>query len=236
MISVSKLSKRYGSVDALREIDLELRAGVITAIAGPNGSGKSTLLKSILGLVKPDSGSIAIAGAALNGQPEYRRHIGYMPQKGQFPANLRISEVIGLVKSVREDIPVTDEYLLTELGLHQELPKRIRTLSGGTRQKLNALIAFLFNPQLYILDEPTASLDPIASGILKAAIRQKRDEGRSIILSSHIPSEIEDLADDVVFLCEGKVVYSGSKQNLLAKAQTSSVEKAFAGLMQGDKG
>jgi Cu-processing system ATP-binding protein len=183
MIEIRDLHKRFGPIPALRGIDVQMSPGQVTVIAGPNGSGKTTLIKTILGLVKPDSGTIRLNGATLNGGHQYRREIGYMPQVGHFPENLRASEVLELVTSVRTESPTGDNRLLQSLKLESEMSKKISALSGGTRQKLSAVVAFLFEPGILILDEPTGGLDPTSGGILKQAILQAKEADNTVVLT-----------------------------------------------------
>ncbi len=233
MIEIRGLRKRFGAIPALQGIDVLINSGQVTVIAGPNGSGKTTLIKTILGLVKPDSGEIRLNGAILNGDHKYRSVIGYMPQMGHFPENLRASEVLELVKSVRTDSPSGDNGLLRSLRLDGEMSKKVSALSGGTRQKLNAVVAFLFQPRILILDEPTGGLDPTSGGILKQEILRAKDADRTIVLTTHIMSEIEELADRVVYLVEGRILFSGPKADLLQRTSESTVESAFARLADG---
>ncbi len=233
MIEIKDLRKRFGPIPALRGIDVLMNSGQVTVIAGPNGSGKTTLIKSILGLVKPDSGTIRLNGAILNGDHEYRSAIGYMPQVGHFPENLRASEILELVTSVRTDSPAGDNKLLQSLKLSGEMSKKVNALSGGTRQKLSAVVAFLFQPRILILDEPTGGLDPTSGGILKQAILKAKEADSTVVLTTHIMSEIEELADRIVFLCEGRVLFTGSKPELFERTGESTIEAAFGRLTDG---
>jgi len=237
LVEVAGLSKRFGKLEVLRGIDLRLRRGRVTAIVGPNGSGKTTLIKSVLGLVHPDAGHVTFDGEAVApGDVAYRARIGYMPQRAAFPENLTGREVLAMLRDLR-DVPAagsardTDEALVDALGLESELDKPLRTLSGGTRQKVNAAVAFLFRPDLVVLDEPTAGLDPVASGALKDKIREEKARGATFALTSHIVSELEELADDVVFLLEGRVVFAGTAAELKREAGHDRLERAFAHLM-----
>ncbi|MFQ5584284.1 MAG: ABC transporter ATP-binding protein [Calditrichia bacterium] len=176
MIEISGLKKRFGKLEVLKGIDLEIEGRKVNAIVGPNAAGKTTLIKSILGLVKPDSGSIFVKGQKLNGIWDYKKYIGYMPQIARFPENLTASEVIRLLTDLRENSAKTDIELLKSFGLEKEIEKALRTLSGGTRQKVSAVIAFMFHPDILILDEPTAGLDPISSSILKDKIIKEKNK------------------------------------------------------------
>ena len=232
MIRFTNLSKRYGALNVLHDINLQVSAGRITAIIGPNGSGKTTLIKTLLGHVKPDQGIIRVDSETLNGDWEYRRRIGYMPQLAQFPDHLNISEIIDMVKDIRGAETNIDDELFYLFKLDQELKKPIRTLSGGTRQKLNAVIAFLFKPDILVLDEPTSGLDPLASGKLKAKIKRVREDGKLVLLTSHMISELEELCDSIVFILEGQIRFQGPIKNLLAHVKESRLEKAIAMLME----
>jgi len=235
MIEVHNLEKRFGAIDALRRVSIRFRKGAVTAVVGPNGSGKTTLIKIILGLVKANTGRIVFDGAQLNGQSAYRERIGYMPQEGQFPENLRVSEVISLLRSLRSSVVKTDERLMTSLSVLGEFRKRVGTLSGGTRQRLNAALAFLFCPDLLILDEPTAGLDPVSCQILKDEILRVRSEGKTVVISSHNLSDIDELADDILFLCDGKPLFCGSRLELTAATGESQLDRAFIVLMEGPR-
>jgi Cu-processing system ATP-binding protein len=234
LVEVVGLSKRFGRLEVLRGVDLRLRRGRVTAIVGPNGSGKTTLIKSVLGLVRPDAGHVTFDGEDVTpGDVAYRARIGYMPQRAAFPENLTGRDVLAMLRDLREAEPTdaTDESLVRALGLESELDKPLRTLSGGTRQKVNAAVAFLFRPDLVVLDEPTAGLDPVASGALKDRIRDEKARGVTFALTSHIVSELEELADDVVFLLEGRVVFAGTAAELKREAGHDRLERAFAHLM-----
>ncbi|HEX7069481.1 MAG TPA: ABC transporter ATP-binding protein [Rhodothermales bacterium] len=233
MIEVRALEKRFGSQPVLRGLNLDAGPGCVTAVVGPNGSGKTTLIKCVLGLVRPDAGSITIAGRWPAGSSEGRRVIGYMQQAGRFPENLTGREVIELLKRVRGGGDATDDELIRTLDLEPELDKPIRTLSGGNRQRLSALVAFLFRPEILILDEPTVGLDPVASSILKDRILRARAEGQTVILTSHIMSEVEELADRMVFLLDGAIRMDGSVDDLKRRAGEPRLERAVARLMSG---
>ena len=233
IVEVSDLAKSFGALTVLDGVSTSFGVGRITAVVGPNAAGKSTLIKAILGLVRPDRGRIIVNGHVVTRDWDYRRGIGYMPQASHFPENLTGREVLSMLKHLRGPTAELDEELLDAFALGPELGKQIRTLSGGTRQKLNAVIAFLFRPPLLILDEPTAGLDPVASGIIKDKILRCREAGTSVVLTSHIMSEIEQLADSVVFLLEGCVQFDGPRLELQRLTGQQNVERAIAVLMQG---
>lgn len=234
MITISGLNKNFGSLEVLRNLNLEIKKGTITYLVGPNASGKTTLIKSILGLVKPDSGSIYIDSEKLNGNYSYRSKIGYMPQIANFPDNLTVTEIIKMIKNLREDYKSYDEELIEMLKLGSEFNKRLKNLSGGTKQKVNAVIAFLFYPEILILDEPTAGLDPVSSSILKDKIIKENKHGRTIIFTSHILSELEELAEDVIFLLEGESRFQGTRKDLINSTGKQNLERSIASIMTGN--
>jgi Cu-processing system ATP-binding protein len=230
-VNISALRKRFGRLEALRGVDCTILPGRITAIVGPNAAGKTTLIKTILGMVRPDSGAVLVDDAVVGRDPAYRERIGYMPQAARFPEQLSGREVIGLLTAVRGRSDGLDDLLIEQFRLEPHLDRPIRTLSGGTRQKLNAAAAFLFRPSLLILDEPTAGLDPVAAGLLKDRVLRAPEEGTTVILTSHIMSEIEELAQDLVFLVEGNVIYQGPVASLLARSGELRLERAIAAIL-----
>jgi Cu-processing system ATP-binding protein len=234
VVEISEVTKRFGNLTVLDRVSLKIRPGRITALIGPNAAGKSTLIKALLGLVRPDSGHILVNGTEVNGDPAYRVNVGYMPQDPRFPENRTGKEVVVMVRALREG-GMEDSELFREFRLAGELNKAVRTLSGGTRQKLNAAIAFLFRPTLLILDEPTAGLDPVASGILRAKIKRIRNQGVSVILSSHVIADLDEVADDIVFLSDGRVSFEGSLAGLKAATGQSCLDGAIARLMNGER-
>ncbi|HOI28946.1 MAG TPA: ABC transporter ATP-binding protein [Melioribacteraceae bacterium] len=234
MITISGLNKSFGSLEVLRNLNLEIKNGTITYLVGPNASGKTTLIKSILGLVKPDNGSIYIDAEKLNGNHSYRSKIGYMPQIASFPDNLTVTEIIKMIKNLRDDYKSYDEELIDMLRLSKEFNKRLKNLSGGTKQKVNAVIAFLFNPEILILDEPTAGLDPVSSSILKDKIIKENKQGKTIIFTSHILSELEELAEDVIFLLEGETRFQGTMIDLINSTGKQNLERSIASIMTGN--
>ncbi len=224
MIEVRALNKKFKRVLALDHISLSFNRGQVVSLIGPNGSGKTTLIKSILGLVKPDSGEIIIRNKPIDEDYNYRSQIGYMPQIGRYPDHMNIGQLFDLLNDLRaSENKVKDTELLEAFNLKQMYDKPMRTLSGGTRQKVSAAIAFLFNPEIYILDEPTAGLDPLASEILKEKIKKQTGLNRLFLITSHILSDLDDLATHVLYLQEGKVHFNAS----MGELQTLTGEQKF---------
>jgi Cu-processing system ATP-binding protein len=212
MIEIKDIQMSYGKFKALNGIDLKLEKGQVAALMGPNGSGKSTLLKSILGLVIPDSGKIIVNGEDTKDQFLYRNSIGYMPQIANYPENLKVKELFNIVKDIRNSFKNLDEELIERFKIHEIYEKYFGQLSGGYKQRVTASLAFLFDPEILILDEPTASLDPLSTEILKTKILDTKKRDKLLIISSHIISEMDELADRIVYLLDGSV-----KLNLTVK-------------------
>jgi Cu-processing system ATP-binding protein len=234
-LEIRGLGKRFGRVVALDGLDLTITRGRVTALVGPNAAGKSTLIRTILGLVHPDTGTLVLDNEPLGRDWRYRERIGYMPQAAHFPDNLTPREVIAMLRDLRGPGAGIDEDLLEWFAHSGAMDRPVRGLSGGTRQKLNAAIAFLFRPALLILDEPTAGLDPVASGRVKDKIRTVKALGATVLLSSHLIGEIEELADDLIFLVEGRIRYAGRLAELKAQTGERSVERAMAALLGGGR-
>lgn len=232
MIEISGLRKRFGKLQVLQGIDATIATGRVTGIVGPNAAGKTTLIKSILGLTHSDSGRVVVDGARVNGDEAYRKNIGYMPQIARFPSNMTGRELLDMLRSLRSDAQSIDDSLIAEFGIEAELDKKLNDLSGGTKQKINAVAAFLFTPALLILDEPTAGLDPRSSSILKDRILAERANGRTFIITSHIMTELEQVADDVIFLSDGQVRFSGSLDDIMTLTRQKNLERAIAELME----
>jgi Cu-processing system ATP-binding protein len=228
MLCVKHLTKTFGKLKALDQVSVDLEAGKSYALIGPNGSGKTTLIKSILGLVIPDSGEVLFNGENIIGQWKYRENIGYMPQIGRYPDNMTIGQLINMVKNIRSHSGTPDEELIYSFGLDKLLEKRMHTLSGGTRQKVSAAIAFLFKPPVYILDEPTAGLDPVSVEQLKDKIIAEKNAGKLVIITSHIMSDLDDLATDMIYLYEGKVEYQNSIDRLKEETGHQRLGKAVS--------
>ncbi|HEX6059593.1 MAG TPA: ABC transporter ATP-binding protein [Gemmatimonadaceae bacterium] len=234
MLEIRGLAKRFGALEVLRGVDLAIRPGRVTAVVGPNGAGKTTLIKSVLGLTRADAGMVLLGGEPAAGDA-WRARVGYMPQIARFPENLSATELMAMLVDLRGAPPASalDDELVARLELGPHLGKPLRALSGGTRQKVNAVLAFLFRPELLVLDEPTAGLDPVASGALKDKIDVERRAGRTFVLTSHISSELEELADDIAFLAEGRVAFAGPVEELLRRTRQPRLERAVAEIMRG---
>jgi len=231
MIEIKGLNKRFGRLEVLKDLDTQIQTNKITAIVGHNGSGKTTLIKCLLGLDKYDGGDITIKDFKLNGDWHYRSQIGYMPQIARFPENLTATEVITMISDLRAGSNTQADDLVRYFRLTEEMEKPLKHLSGGTRQKVNAIVALMFNPDILILDEPTAGLDPISSSLLKDKIQAEKEAGKTVIITSHIMSEIQELADTILYLLDGKIFFDGPVDELIAQTGEKNLERAIAQMM-----
>jgi Cu-processing system ATP-binding protein len=228
MISIKKVNKNFGKLSVLKNVELDLNMGRSYALVGPNGSGKTTLIKSILRLVIPSSGEIIFDNKSIAKDWQYRENIGYMPQIGRYPENMTIGQLIDMMKNIRKNPPELDDSIIEAFKLYKIYDKRMHALSGGTRQKVSAALAFLFNPPVLILDEPTAGLDPISVELLKEKILEEKAKGKLLIISSHILSDLDELTSDMVYIYEGKVHYNNSIQALKGETHEKRLGKAIA--------
>ena len=236
MIRIENINKRFKKLQALDQINASFEKGQVVSLIGPNGSGKTTLIKSILGTVRPDSGKIYVNGSPINGDPDYRSQIGYMPQIGRYPDNMRVGQLFRMMKNIRK---VPDDALDTELilkfNLNAIFEKPMRTLSGGTRQKVSAALAFYFDPAILILDEPTAGLDPLSSEILKEKIMREKKENKLILITSHILSDLDELTTHIIYLQEGKMIFMKDIGSLRRETGEGKLGKAIARVMRDEK-
>ena len=231
MIQLKKISKHFGKLKALDNVSTICERSECIALIGPNGCGKTTLIKSILGMVVPDSGSITFNGNNILSHWKYREDIGYMHQMGRYPDNMTIGQVLEMMKDIRGKSDGLDEDLIKAFSVQSLLNKRMGTLSGGTIQKVSAALAFLFNPSVLILDEPTAGLDPVASELFKEKILAERDKGKLVLITSHILSDLEDLVTRIIYMQDGKLVFHKSIEELRQDTGEERLVKSIAQVM-----
>ncbi len=232
MIEIKNISKKFGKLAVLKNVTLQFKAGECVALIGPNGCGKTTLIKSILGMVLPNSGEILVKGQNIKNNYSYRNYIGYMPQIGRYPENMKIGQVLETIKQIRDSKNELDEELIETYKLPGMLNKAMRTLSGGTTQKVSAALAFMFNPEILILDEPTAGLDPIAAELLKEKIIREKEKGKLILITSHQLSELDDLVSQIVFMQEGEVIFHKEIDQLKADTGEQKLSKAISSVLK----
>jgi Cu-processing system ATP-binding protein len=232
MIIATNVTKQYGRLKALDNVSVTCNKGQSISLIGPNGSGKTTFIKCLLGMVVPDSGFITFNKNNIAKDWRYREQIGYMPQTGRYPDNMTISQLINMMKDIRKEFnPAIDDELYYAFGLNKISNKRMSSLSGGTRQKVSASLAFLFKPQVLILDEPTAGLDPVATEILKTKILKEKQQGKLILITSHILSDLEDIVSEIIYLNEGKLMFHKTIEDLKKDTGENKLARAVANVM-----
>jgi Cu-processing system ATP-binding protein len=235
MILIENINKRFRKLQVLKNISVNFECGQVISLIGPNGSGKTTLIKTILGMVRPDGGKIVVKNQLVRDEPCYRNDIGYMPQIGRYPDNMKVGQLFAMMKSLRNvDEDAIDNDLFFKFNIPAILEKPMRTLSGGTRQKVSAALAFLFNPSILILDEPTAGLDPLSSEILKEKIIAEKKKNKLILITSHVLSDLEEFTTHVMYLQEGKMVFLKDLETLQEETGELKLGKAIAQIMKGE--
>lgn len=232
MIEIRNINKKFGKFEVLKDITITFQKGECIALIGPNGCGKTTLIKSILGMVLPDNGEILFKEKSILKEYKSRENIGYMPQVGRYPDNMTIGQIIGMIKEIRNSTTVLDEDLVKAFEMNKMLSKQMRTLSGGTTQKVSAILAFLFDPEVLILDEPTAGLDPLASEILKEKILKEKEKGKLILITSHLLSELDDMVTQIIFMQDGEVHFHKTIPDLLQSTNEDKISKAITKILK----
>ena len=212
MIEIKNLTKKFNKFTALQNIDLECKKGHSIAFIGPNGCGKTTLIKCILGLNVVEFGDILVSGNSVKKNFLYREKIGYMPQIGKYPENMTIGQTIKMIQDNRKNVENIDTELLEAFELPKLYDKKMSTLSGGTTQKVSAVLAFMFHPEIIILDEPTVGLDPLTEQeVISIFNRELKD--KTLIWITHHLQGVEAM-DQVIFIEDGTIEMQGSPDYL----------------------
>src|SRR5690554_2742026 len=175
-----------------------------------------------------------IDGTSVLGEYQYRNRIGYMPQIGRYPDNMTIGQVFEMVQEIRQDNNL-DKELYDAFKIDELAHKKMSTLSGGTTQKVSAVLAFMFSPEVLILDEPTAGLDPLASEVLKEKIIKEKEKGKLILITSHLLSELDDLITQIIFMQEGQVHFHKTVEELKQETGEQKISKAIAHILKNNQ-
>ncbi|MCJ7724839.1 MAG: ATP-binding cassette domain-containing protein [Acidimicrobiia bacterium] len=229
MLELQGLTKRFGDVVALDGCTLTVRRGQMLGFLGPNGAGKTTTMRSIFGLVQTDEGTVAWDGQPI--KQATRLGFGYMPEeRGLYPRMTALGQItyFGRLHGMsKKDAESGAGQLLDEFGLTERAEARIDELSHGNQQRVQLAVAMVHQPDLLVLDEPFAGLDPVAAGVLAAALERRAAEGAAVLFSSHQLDVVEDLCEDIVIVHRGKVVAEGSVQDLRAASPRRYVDVAL---------
>ena len=222
-ISVKKLSKKYKNVQALNDVNVEISAGQITGLVGPNGAGKSTLIKAVIGTLNLNTGAIKVLDMdPIKHRWKLRKRLGYMPQDPALYEDLTTRENVAFyarlhnIKNPKEHA----EKLLTELDLGNRLKSTNHTLSGGMKKRVSLACAMVHDPELLILDEPTAALDPLLKRNLWSKFRKLADQGKTLLISTHLMDEAM-LCDKVILMQTGNVIAHDPPRNLIARGDSN---------------
>lgn len=231
VIDIKNIHKSFKKNYVLKGVDLSINKGGIWAILGPNASGKTTLIKTILGMVLPDEGQIYIDGENILGKWEYKKEISYLPQIARFPDNLTVVELFKMIEELRNSSGNLQP-LINRFDIKPHLKTKLSNLSGGTKQKVNLALALMYDNPIYILDEPTAGLDPLALIEFKDILSQLKKENRIVIITTHIMSLVEEFADNIIFLLEGEIRFNGSLEKLKKIYKEQNLERAIANILK----
>jgi len=214
-LAVRGLAKRFGSVEALKGVDLEVGEGELVGLLGPNGAGKSTLVKIAVGLVRPSAGTAQVAGSP-SGSRDARAALGYLAELFRFPGWYSADEVLDLHQRLAGSRGGAGERkrLLELVALADAADRRVDGMSKGMQQRLGVAQALVGDPRVLLLDEPTSALDPVGRRTVRLLLEQMRDRGVSVLLNSHLLSEIELVCDRVAILLGGEVVAAGTPHEL----------------------
>jgi len=242
ILSVQSVSKIYPkrwrqpAVEALQNVSFELGPGQIMGLLGPNGAGKTTLIKCALGLMRPDQGNIHVLDV-VSTLAAARAHVGYLPENHAFPDYLNAEQVLHFVGRLfgwpRPQRRARIEQLLTQLGLGKRLKTKLKAYSKGMKQRLGLAQALFNQPQLLVLDEPNEGLDPLGRADVKVLLHELKDQGLSVLISSHVLAEVEAVCDRVAILNEGRLLCEGTLEEL---TQGRGLEAAFVALVRAQPG
>jgi ABC-2 type transport system ATP-binding protein len=236
MLTVDRLTKRYGGLTAIQQLSFDVRPGEVLGLLGPNGSGKSTTVKILTGLLQPTSGAVRIDGRdVFTDLPGYKATLGYVPEEPHLYSYLTGPEYLRLIGRLR----VLSESALEDkidrfvqlLGIYDDRYQTLSSYSKGMRQKILIAAAVLHNPRIVVLDEPFSGLDVSAARVLKAFVRTLADEGKIVVFSSHVLEVVEQVCSRVVILRDGHIVGHDSVDRLRTTLQLPSLDAVFASLV-----
>ncbi len=224
-VEVSKVSKRFGDVEAAKDISFEVESGEIFGLIGPNGAGKTTVIRMLMEIIKPDSGDVRILGEPL--QEATKNIIGYLPEERGLYKKLTVVDTLSYLAALKGTSGSATRQratmLLERTGMLPHQHKKVEELSKGMAQLIQFIATILHDPQLVILDEPFYGLDPVNTRLLKDMVSELRKQGKTIILSTHMMNEVEELCDRILMINKGQSVLYGNLSEIKARYRTDSV-------------
>lgn len=223
LLECKTLTKRFSNITALSNVNLTLERGRIIGLLGPNGSGKTTLIKMMNGLLVPTSGSLEIAGQVPGA--DTKKIISYLPERTYLPEWMRVSEAIDFFQDFYEDFDKRKAYEMLE-RLHLDSNKRLKSLSKGTKEKVQLILVMSRKADLYCLDEPIGGVDPAARDYILNTIISNYSDNSTVLISTHLISDIENILDEVVFIKDGQLTLHASVDDIRTK-EGKSIDSLF---------
>ena len=223
LLRLEHVQKNYGKTEALSGVNLDIQPGRIVGLLGPNGSGKTTIIKLINGLLQPTSGQVLINGEKPS--PKTKKVVSYLPDTTYLGDNMKIKEVFAMFKDFYSDFDEEKaNHLLEDLNLDEK--SRLKNLSKGNKEKVQLILVMSRKADLYILDEPIGGVDPAARDYILKTIIQNRSENSSVLISTHLISDIEDILDDVIFIKDGEILLQ-EDANELRRKHDNTIDHIF---------
>jgi len=237
MLQITNLTKQFKNIKAVDNISLKVKKGDIYGFLGPNGAGKTTSIRMIMGIIKPDNGTIKLNGSDIN--TINRKKLGYLPEDRGLYQKQNLSEILnyfGCLKGLdKKDSKNRANLWLERFNLDDQRVRKVEELSKGNQQKIQFIIALLHNPQLIILDEPFTGLDPVNQILLKEVIKEKQDEGKTIIFSTHQMEQVERLCNKICLINKGHILLEGSLTEIRKSHSENAIELNFSGRIDNSK-
>lgn len=223
IVEFKKLNKSYGKKEVLKDINLDIPKGKIVGLLGPNGSGKSTMIKIINGLLNQDSGSVLIKG--IKPSVQTKQIVSYLPDRTYLNNWMRVKDILKFFSDFYSDFDIEKSIsMLADLNIN--LKERLKTMSKGTREKVQLILVMSRKADLYILDEPIGGVDPASRDYILNTILKNCNEGSTLLIATHLVSEIEDICDEIVFLSNGKILFQGDVDTI-RKEKKKSINEIF---------
>lgn len=223
IVSFKGVSKSYGKKEALKKINLEIPKGKIVGLLGPNGSGKSTMIKLINGLLSPDEGEISIKG--IKPSKESKKIVSYLPERTYLNDWMKVTDIIGFFKDFYSDFDEAKaKQMLKDLSI--DINEKLKTMSKGTKEKVQLILVMARKADIYILDEPIGGVDPAARSYILKTILNNYNEDSTLLIATHLISEIENICDDIIFISNGKIVLQG-EVDAIREEKGKSIDALF---------